>query len=160
MKKALYTLLTGFLKFVLWYFINQVLFWVSFWVDLGVWNVVLTVVAALLYGLIFLTFFKKNDTISGVVGMDVLSSVVCFVLAFAETIISNLIGPVFIPEEIQFLAEDSYGNGFIVIFLFILYSAIIVVFKIISLIVAYAIKSKKEDNERNYPAPPPMVTGN
>ena len=67
MKKALYTLLTGFLKFVLWYFINQVLFWVSFWVDLGVWNVVLTVVAALLYGLIFLTFFKKNDTISGVV---------------------------------------------------------------------------------------------
>jgi hypothetical protein len=160
MKKALYTLLTGFLKFVLWYFINQVLFWVSFWVDLGVWNVVLTVVAALLYGLIFLTFFKKNDTISGVVGMDVLSSVVCFVLAFAETIISNLIGPVFIPEEIQFLAEDSYGNGFIVIFLFILYSAIIVVFKIISLIVAYAIKSKKEDKERNYPAPPPMVTGN
>ena len=160
MKKALYTLLTGFLKFVLWYFINQVLFWVSFWVDLGVWNVVLTVVAALLYGLIFLTFFKKNDTISGVVGMDVLSSVVCFVLAFAETIISNLIGPVFIPEEIQFLAEDSYGNGFIVIFLFILYSAIIVVFKIISLIVAYAIKPKKEDNERNYPAPPPMVTGN
>ena len=160
MKKALYTLLTGFLKFVLWYFINQVLFWVSFWIDLGVWNVVLTVIAALLYGLIFLTFFKKNDTISGVVGMDVLSSVVCFVLAFAETIIRNLIGPVFIPEEIQFLAEDSYGNGFIVIFLFILYSAIIVVFKIISLIVAYAIKSKKEDNERNYPAPPPMVTGN
>ncbi len=160
MKKALYTLLTGFLKFVLWYFINQVLFWVSFWVDLGVWNVVLTVIAALLYGLIFLTFFKKNDTISGVVGMDVLSSVVCFVLAFAEIVIRPIIVSGFVPEEIQFLAEDSYGNGFTVIFLFILYSAIIVVFKIISLIVAYAIKSKKEDNERNYPAPPPMVTEN